>query len=202
MFYYSDISFNDVVFPWNQWPEEKVSDKIPFGQVPVLKTQDGRYISQSGSVSRYVAKLTGLYPSDPIEAALSDSIFEMAQDLTTQINRIANLYSDEKFIDERTKYFNPSLTDKLKNITRVLGVKPFFGGNSPLYGDFLMLHVLEMIIFVKRSEKDNFALQPSLMQWMKRMKELPGICDYLQTRPKSGSGKIGKVGSLMYGTVS
>lgn len=202
MFYYSGIPFNDIVFPWNQWPQEKMSDKIPFGQVPVLKTQNGTYIAQSGSISRYVAKLTGLYPSDPIVAAFSDSVFEMAQDLTTQINRIANLYSGEKFINEKTKYFTPILTDRLKNITHALGHKLFFGGDSPLYGDFMMWHSLDMIIFVKRFEEDDFVLQPSLMQWMKRMKELPGNCDYLRTRPESGFGKIGKVGSLTYGPVS
>lgn len=37
-------------------------------------------IAQSGSITRFVANMTHLQPSDPVEAALCDSYFEAAQD--------------------------------------------------------------------------------------------------------------------------
>merc|ERR1719397_356 len=54
MFHYANIPFNDVVWSFEQWKKEKFSDKIPFSKLPVLKTADGRYIAQSGSITRYV----------------------------------------------------------------------------------------------------------------------------------------------------
>ena len=46
-----------------------------FGQLPAL-TVDGRTFYQSGTICRYVSKLAGLTPEDPIDAAVCDSIFE------------------------------------------------------------------------------------------------------------------------------
>lgn len=41
---------------------------IAYGQCPVLEV-DGKVLSQSGAMERYVAKLVGMYPVDPWEAA-------------------------------------------------------------------------------------------------------------------------------------
>ena len=47
--------------------------QLPFGQMPALEV-DGVFLGQTDSIARLAARLAGLYPSDPIEAARSDMI--------------------------------------------------------------------------------------------------------------------------------
>lgn len=56
--------------------------KLPFGQLPVLCVDDTEYLSQSAAITRYVGKLTGLYPTDnDILAAKIDAIVDSENDL-------------------------------------------------------------------------------------------------------------------------
>jgi glutathione S-transferase len=52
----------------------------PFNQFPVLEV-DGVPIAQSSTILRYAAKLAGLYPTNPIEAAIAESIGEQLTDI-------------------------------------------------------------------------------------------------------------------------
>jgi glutathione S-transferase len=55
--------------------------KLPFGQVPVLEVAEGTFIGQSAAIVRYLGKRSGLYPEDPIAAAVVDSIMDEETDL-------------------------------------------------------------------------------------------------------------------------
>lgn len=70
-FHYGDIKVEDIRFLFQQWP--KLKQKFPFAQVPVLEV-DGVMIPQSAALCRYAATLSNLYPSDPYEALLVDSV--------------------------------------------------------------------------------------------------------------------------------
>jgi glutathione S-transferase len=49
--------------------------------VPVLEVAEGTFIGQSAAIMRYLGKRSGLYPSDPIAAAVVDSIIDEEIDL-------------------------------------------------------------------------------------------------------------------------
>jgi glutathione S-transferase len=54
---------------------------IPFRQIPCLNV-DGQSINQTGGISRFCGKLSGLYPKEnEIESALIDQILDMATDI-------------------------------------------------------------------------------------------------------------------------
>jgi len=66
----------------NQWPASKAS--MPFGQLPVLKVSTGKSIvtlAQSGAISRYCAKVAGLWPNNDLEAGFVDGIMEQCTDI-------------------------------------------------------------------------------------------------------------------------
>ncbi|PNW71797.1 hypothetical protein CHLRE_16g688550v5 [Chlamydomonas reinhardtii] len=79
LFHIGNVQFEDVRIDGPTWPEQK--SKFPFGQVPVLELDDGRMLAQSGAIGRYVAKLAGLYPEDPIQAAFADQAVFLVQDV-------------------------------------------------------------------------------------------------------------------------
>jgi len=72
----------------NSWPAYK--SKCPFGQLPVLKHGDV-VLAQGGAVNRYCARLTGLYPTNPIEASLCDMIIEECMDIFGGLFKVRTL---------------------------------------------------------------------------------------------------------------
>ena len=63
----------------------KESGELPYGQVPALAV-GGKILGQSSAIMRYIGKATGLYPEDPVVAALVDSILDSEADMTAGIS--------------------------------------------------------------------------------------------------------------------
>eukprot|EP00300_Choanocystis_sp_HF-7_P038407 c5530_g1_i1.p1 GENE.c5530_g1_i1~~c5530_g1_i1.p1 ORF type:complete len:217 (+),score=43.90 c5530_g1_i1:38-652(+) len=63
---------------------------LPLGQLPVLEVE-GEVFPQSLAILRYVGKLTGLYPTDPLAALRVDSLIDTLEDLNTILGRSARL---------------------------------------------------------------------------------------------------------------
>ncbi|KAG2488828.1 hypothetical protein HYH03_012627 [Edaphochlamys debaryana] len=72
LFAIGNVPFEDVHYTYETLAAFK--PKAPFGQVPVLELADGKMLAQSGAIDRYVAKLAGLYPEDPLDAARADMV--------------------------------------------------------------------------------------------------------------------------------
>src|SRR4029077_13469699 len=57
---------------------------------------DGKTVSQSNAINRYVGKLADLYPSDPWQAALCDEVMEAVEDIGTKIGATFALPEEQK----------------------------------------------------------------------------------------------------------
>ncbi len=68
------------------WPAQK--DDFPFGQLPIL-IHGNLTIAQGGSINRYCAKLAGVYPDDPVEAALCDMYYEELLDIFLEVYKVS-----------------------------------------------------------------------------------------------------------------
>jgi len=78
------IAFEDHRIAGKDWPA--VRDKAPFLALPTLKV-DGRVVSQSNSINRYVVKPTGLYRRDDLHAFPCDEVMEAVEDLALASRR-------------------------------------------------------------------------------------------------------------------
>ena len=78
---YAGLPLKDTRLTRDQFVTMKESGKLPYGQVPLLAIDDKHYIAQSAAIMRYLGKLSGLYPIDPIKAGLVDSIIDEENDL-------------------------------------------------------------------------------------------------------------------------
>lgn len=76
------IEFEDRRVPPDAWPGLK--SQMPYGAMPVLEV-DGRQLTQSNAINRYVGKLANLYPTDPWQAALCDEVMDAVEDIGQQI---------------------------------------------------------------------------------------------------------------------
>lgn len=82
------IAFEDRRIPGKDWPAMR--DTMPFQALPVLEV-DGKVISQSNTINRYLGKLAGLYPKDDWQAALVDEVMDAVEDISTQIGNTMRL---------------------------------------------------------------------------------------------------------------
>ena len=88
-----DIAFEDQRIVGKDWPAFR--DKTPFLAMPTLEV-DGKVVSQSNSINRYVGKLTGLYPEDDWQALLCDEVMDAAEDISARIGQTIDLPADAK----------------------------------------------------------------------------------------------------------
>ena len=79
------------------WPEHKA--RTPYGQLPLLVVDDKDVIAQTPAIARFVAQLVeaeqpGFCPSSPLAAALCDSVYFAAEELSL-VNGLLNVFKDE-----------------------------------------------------------------------------------------------------------
>jgi glutathione S-transferase len=108
------VAFEDIRVKHDSWPELKSSDKCLFGQMPLLEV-DGHMYAQSMSILRYVGKLTGLYPIDPLEALRVDELLDCIIDIRTKISPTYALPEPER-IAARQKLAESFIKPHLKKM--------------------------------------------------------------------------------------
>ena len=79
------VHFENVHPSREEFRKMKESGSLPFGQVPVLVV-DGSTIAQTGAIARFCGKLSGHYPTDPLQAAMVDQYLDAATDVTTKVS--------------------------------------------------------------------------------------------------------------------
>jgi glutathione S-transferase len=87
------VAFEDKRIPRADWAA--LRDQYPFQSLPVLEV-DGRMITQSNTINRYVGKLAGLYPKDDWQAAQVDELMDAIEDITTRIGTTFALEGEAK----------------------------------------------------------------------------------------------------------
>jgi len=68
-----NVQYEDQIVSWEDWP--KVKATLPYGQLPVIRVGD-LTINESSDILRFVSKLAGRYPKDPLEALQVDSLVD------------------------------------------------------------------------------------------------------------------------------
>ena len=76
------VEFEDNRIAVADWPA--VRDQAPFKALPVLHI-DGEAVSQSNAMNRYLGRLAGLYPEDPVAALRCDEICDAVEDILTKV---------------------------------------------------------------------------------------------------------------------
>jgi glutathione S-transferase len=87
------IAFEDHRFAFPEFPEFRKT--TPFGQVPTLHV-DGVQVTQCDAILRYVGKLAGLYPSDPLQALLCDEVMYVVEEAGVRIGPTFRMTGEEQ----------------------------------------------------------------------------------------------------------
>ncbi|CAD5218023.1 unnamed protein product [Bursaphelenchus xylophilus] len=183
--HYGGIEFEDRRVLKGEWAELK--PKTPNGTVPLFEV-DGKMLTQSGAILRYVSRLTGLTGKDSWEEAKADETFHYFIDALT---KDAGPYIWDKAgifkaadIDAAYKAFVPAATKHLTYYSKMLDE----AGNGYLlksgltYADFVVYsHALTL-----RNVDPELAKQfPKVYEFVERIEKLPQLQEYLKIRPNS-----------------
>jgi glutathione S-transferase len=88
-----NIAFDDHRFAFPEFAE--VRKTTPFGQVPVLHV-DGVQVTQCDSINRYVGKLAGLYPTDPLQALYCDEVMYVVEEASVKMGPTFRMSGEEQ----------------------------------------------------------------------------------------------------------
>eukprot|EP00177_Eucheuma_denticulatum_P001051 GFKZ01001915.1.p1 GENE.GFKZ01001915.1~~GFKZ01001915.1.p1 ORF type:complete len:190 (+),score=48.29 GFKZ01001915.1:460-1029(+) len=117
------IPFEDDRISFEQWKELRPS--TPFLSLPIL-TVDGSVMAQSVAIERYLAKLAGLYPSDPLAALKVDEIRDTLVDVMMAVFKYRG-DDKEKQREERERFVREDVPRYLGGLEKRLKV---FGGTD------------------------------------------------------------------------
>jgi glutathione S-transferase len=175
------IKFEDIRFQFPQFAE--VRKNTPLSQVPVLSV-DGRQITQSNSITRFVGKLSGLYPEDNLQALLCDEVMDGVEDLTHKLVGTFGI-EGEALKQAREAFVSGPLTKYLT----WLGAKLEQSGGQYFADNKLTIADLKVFVIVRSFSSGNLdhipvtsveTVAPKLSEHMKRIGQLPPISEYYQ----------------------
>ena len=126
--------------------------KYPLGQLPVLTLPDGRLITQSVAIARYAGKLSGLYPSDPVEALLVDEIIDTCNEVLASAPQTPDNDLKKTLREEWA-------AGKLQKFLRYLNVKA--AGGTYLVGGKLTLADIFLFQTIKGLRSGSYDFVPT-----------------------------------------
>eukprot|EP00455_Lapot_gusevi_P026210 TRINITY_DN2768_c0_g1_i1.p1 TRINITY_DN2768_c0_g1~~TRINITY_DN2768_c0_g1_i1.p1 ORF type:complete len:210 (-),score=87.11 TRINITY_DN2768_c0_g1_i1:142-771(-) len=178
------VDYEDFRLEFNEWPAYKAAnlEKFPFGQMPTLEI-DGKILSQSISINRYLAKQHGLVPANDYDAYLCDSLVDGVMDFRNAGFKAWFSPADQKEAAMAT----------FANETVPLWVKRYEGflqsnnngegwivGNEFTWADII---IFDWFSFAREKFAAAFADAPILSAYLDRIAARPRIAAYLARRP-------------------
>jgi glutathione S-transferase len=174
-----EVPFEDDRISFQQFGETRLS--MPFGAVPIIEV-DGEVLTQSSTISRYVGKLTNLYPEDPWQAAICDEVMDVIEDLDGQVFTQLPL-TDEQKQESREGLASGALTMTLNRLEECLKARggEYMADNRLTVAD---LKVFEWVRLLESGMLDHIPTElaekeaPLLVAHAKKIGSHPKIVAY------------------------
>ncbi|OQR81854.1 glutathione S-transferase, partial [Achlya hypogyna] len=135
---YGKVDFKDTRYAFPDYFANKSSLDLPFGQVPTLRVNNTTY-GQSLAIARYAAKLTGLYPADPLAALEADAVVDALVELFNAV--VDAVYKTPDAAQQQAKFdtINHETFPRMLRQLEARVVGPFFTGNDVTFADVYLL---------------------------------------------------------------
>uniref|UniRef100_A0A1I7TSF8 glutathione transferase n=1 Tax=Caenorhabditis tropicalis TaxID=1561998 RepID=A0A1I7TSF8_9PELO len=187
LFHLAGVEFEDhrVAFGGSEW--EKLKEKTPFGQMPVLSV-DGFEIPQSAAILRYLAKKFGFAGKTPEEQAWADAIVDQFKDFFGQFRQLIIAQRSGKSVEEIEKVKKEVVIPARESYFKILNgllnksKSGFLVGDGITFADLVIaenIETLEKFGFFNPSEESK------LDGLRKKVYTHPNIKGYVASRPES-----------------
>jgi glutathione S-transferase len=176
------VEFEDDRITFQQFGERK--SQFPFARVPVLEV-DGIKLSQCNSINRYVGRLTGLYPTDPREAAFCDEVMDAVEDIVSKVATTFSMSDDDEKKAARKALADGPITVYLQQLQALLESRggQYFADGRLTVAD---LKVLVWIRNLRSGTLDHIPrdlpekVAPLLVEHLARIESIPKVREYYE----------------------
>lgn len=179
IFAQAGVPYEDIRVEKDKWPEVKPT--MPFGTMPVMD-MDGKRLSGSVVIARYLAEAYGLAGSNALENAEVASVVDAVNDLTREMLQVF-FEKDENKKEELHRDFSektlPTALEKFNQLA-LASERGYLWGSKLTWADFSMVIVLTYITALQPEILDNF---PALKKLKETVESLPNIAKWINERP-------------------
>ncbi|XP_072033228.1 S-crystallin SL11-like [Amphiura filiformis] len=186
IFEVAGVKYEDVRIQYEDWPSLK--PKTPFGQLPVLEI-DGKEVSQSKAITRYLAREYGFYGANSREALDIDVVLELCDDLMAPL--IAMFGENDK--EKNRKYHDEQAPKVLGHLEKVLCQNNegsgFFVGDKISMADLCFLTAVDFVscpMFASPEHPDDLDSFTKLKALDGRIRCQNKIADWLKRQTPFG----------------
>ena len=174
------IKYTDERWTFPEFAEKRST--LPFRAVPALEI-DGKIVTQSNAIGRFLGKQAGLYPEDPLQALYCDEVCDAVEDLTHYIVQTFGLKGEdlrlarEQLVESRIKIFIAGLNELLQR-----GGGEYFANNALTMADLKVFVQISSLTSgnVEHVPTDLIeSLAPSLLSHHKRVLESKLVQAYM-----------------------
>ena len=178
--YLGGVAFEDDRISFQEFGTNRAS--YPFKRVPLLHIDDIE-LSQCNSINRYVGKLSGLYPSDSLQAAYCDEVMDAVEDIVSQQVVTMRIKDEAEKKAAREALADGPITLYLQRLQAMLeahGGEYFADGRLTVADLKVMVWVRSLrsgiLDYVPADLPDKLA--PKLLDHLDRVLEHPKVAEY------------------------
>ncbi|XP_031572873.1 hematopoietic prostaglandin D synthase-like isoform X2 [Actinia tenebrosa] len=184
---FTGVKYTEERVTMEGWPEIKSSGRCPFGQLPLLELGNGRVISQSVAILRFLALENGVAPDNAYERARADMIVDSVKDME---DKMAMLYwekDEQRKAQLNTSIYDDNLPKLMGFLTKILegnnGGKGYLVGNKISYADINVFGFFNGYLGGGKLEvPEQIKAFPLLVDLYNRVMNEPKILEYLKNR--------------------
>jgi glutathione S-transferase len=188
---YAGLTLEDYRFAsFDEFAAMKSSGKLAFGQVPMLEVDGKHQLVQTAAILRYLSKIAGLHPEDPVLAARVDAIMDQENDAFTGTTVVSymNRFGLELDGETKEKAYNTISTETLphhfrsvESLLKASSTGWIAGTEEPSAADFVWF--ARLADFVPNKAEFSPKLKtledfPVLKDFVERFKSLEAIKEY------------------------
>ena len=182
MFYFAGVSFKDKLVKQEEW--EKVKERIPVQQLPILRINDHVKIYYLNAIVRYLAREFNLYGTGSLDHAIVDIIFESNRIFQEKLfEQIKNSPTTEQRQTVLTHFLNDH---GINHLNQLEGFYKIFNRSGPFYlgaeislADLIVYQTINYFIDIQPQLLDNY---PHLQQARHHLEKIPQLANYLNKK--------------------
>uniref|UniRef100_A0A8R1HW89 glutathione transferase n=2 Tax=Caenorhabditis japonica TaxID=281687 RepID=A0A8R1HW89_CAEJA len=182
IFAYAGVQYEDERVEKSAWPKTKPT--TPHGQLPVLYV-DGKPLSQSRVIERYLAKAFGLAGENDWEMAKMDELVACVEDFLIEIHPWFKEQDNAKKVEIFKKLIDSTIIPFITAFETILVTNGtgYFVGDKISFADLAIFH----IFWFMNSKILPGALRkyPKLLEFVDKIAAIDTIKSWINSRPKT-----------------
>uniref|UniRef100_A0A146LSX5 glutathione transferase n=1 Tax=Lygus hesperus TaxID=30085 RepID=A0A146LSX5_LYGHE len=178
---YMGQEFEDVRLTFDEWM--KIKSTSPFGKLPTLEV-DGKTITQSAAICRYLGREAGLAGESPWEDLQIDIIVDTFTDFRKDVSGFHHEPDPEVKEKKRLALLKETVPFYFERFDKIIKENNGYVANGKLsWADIFLFGFSDTLI--AQLQDDVFSSFPNIKEWRESIANIPSIKEWIAKRPNT-----------------